>query len=33
MYKAFWSPSYFVASSDKVSSETITRYIEEVEHL
>ncbi|MFX0065179.1 MAG: transposase [Candidatus Hermodarchaeota archaeon] len=33
IYKAFWSPSYFVASRCNVSSETIKRYIEEAQHL
>ena len=32
-YQAFWSPSYFVASSGNVSSETIRKYIEEAQHL
>ena len=31
--KAFWSPSYFVASSGNVSAETIKRYIEESQHI
>ncbi|MFX0092594.1 MAG: transposase [Candidatus Hodarchaeota archaeon] len=32
-HKAFWAPSYFVASSENISSETIKRYIEECQAL